>query len=247
MKPIDLNADVGESYGRFQVGQDEALMPYLTSCNIACGYHGGDPLTIHRTIELAMENDVKIGAHPSYPDLMGFGRRRMHLTSEELSAMIIYQFSALKGITEMLGGRLHHVKPHGALNNHMMADPKVLETVINAVHQFDPELIIYVPYSPGSSAESKIWVEVFADRSYEADFQLTPRSIPGSLLDTIEAASDHLENLVVNRSIAPRQGVVRPIDFDTICIHGDNDAALSIAQWIRDRANEKGIQIGQAT
>ncbi len=244
MKTIDLNADVGESYGRFAVGQDDVLMPYLSSCNIACGFHGGDPLTIRRTIDLAMQHNVAIGAHPSYPDLMGFGRRKMHLSTEELSAALAYQISAVKGLVEAMGGQLHHVKPHGALNNHMMEDEEILNTVIEVVRSFGNSLIVYLPYAEHMPKDPSVWLEVFADRTYEDDLKLTPRSVPGSLLDEIEAAEDHLEMLLSERCIQTRNGALVPIDYQTMCIHGDNPAAVPIAQWIDERVKRENIRIG---
>ena len=244
MRTIDLNADMGESYGRYPLGQDEQLMPMLTSCNIACGFHAGDPLTIQKTIDLALTHDVKIGAHPSYPDLMGFGRRRMHLSAEELSALLAYQVSAIKGLVEAKGSKLHHVKPHGALNNHMMDDPEVLKIVLRSIKDFDPDLIIYVPYVQDLEQQRGMWFEVFADRTYEDNLRLTPRSNPGSLLDDLDVAVDHLEQLLVQRQIRSRQGSMLPIEYQTICIHGDNRAAVPIAKWIRQRASDIDIGLG---
>ncbi|MEM9324671.1 MAG: 5-oxoprolinase subunit PxpA [Bacteroidota bacterium] len=243
MKNIDLNADMGESYGRYRLGQDEQLMPLLTSCNIACGFHAGDPLTIKKTIALALEHKVKVGAHPSYPDLMGFGRRRMHLSAEELTAAIAYQISAIKGLVESQGGHLHHVKPHGALNNHMMEDPSVLHVVLEAVRSFDPALITYVPFARDLPQDQPIWIEVFADRTYEDDLQLTPRSVPGSLLDDLDGASAHLEQLIVGGQLRSRGGKSFKVDYQTVCIHGDNPAAVPIAKWIHQQAAQSEISL----
>ncbi|MDW3191222.1 MAG: 5-oxoprolinase subunit PxpA [Cytophagales bacterium] len=243
IKSLDINADVGESYGNFKIGQDEVLMPYLTSCNIACGFHGGDPVTIHKTIFMALENDVAIGAHPSYPDLQGFGRRRMFLPREELKHLIEYQVYALKGMVEAQGGKLHHVKPHGALNNHMMDDLTLLEAVLETVHDIDPKLPVYVPFLPAIRKEgANIRFELFADRSYEEDLRLTPRNIDGSLLKTKEDFEPHLRSLMEAMAIT-RGGQQLPVEIDTICIHGDNPGALEIAQYLHELTNEMGINL----
>jgi UPF0271 protein len=243
MKTLDINADVGESYGNFHIGQDEALMPYLTSCNIACGYHGGDPVTMHKTIAMALENKVAIGAHPSYPDLQGFGRRRMFIPREELKHLIEYQVYALKGMVEAQGGRLHHIKPHGALNNHMMDDLSLMEAVLETIHDIDPKLPVYIPYLPAVRKEgANIRFELFADRSYEEDLRLTPRSIDGSLLKTPTAFEPHLKTLL-NSMVITRGGQQLPVEIDTICIHGDNPGALQIAQYLHELANEMDINL----
>lgn len=240
---LDINADVGESYGNFKIGQDDSLMPFLTSCNIACGFHGGDPVTIHQTISLAIENNVSIGAHPSYPDLQGFGRRRMHLSQEELKRLIEYQVFALKGMVEAQGGRLHHVKPHGALNNHMMDDLSLLEAILETVHSIDPNLLVYVPFMPAIRKDgANIRFELFADRSYEDDFRLTPRSIEGSLLSTESSFETHLKSLM-NSEVTTRSGKQLPIEIDTICIHGDNPGALAIAQFLHELTSQQDINL----
>lgn len=243
LKTLDINADMGESYGNFHVGQDEALMPFLTSCNIACGYHGGDPLTIHRTIENALKHDVAIGAHPSYPDLQGFGRRRMIIPPSELKRMIEYQVFAVKGMVESQGGKLHHVKPHGALNNHMMDDPSLLTLILETILGVDPNLLIYVPYQPSISKEAMIRFEMFADRTYEDDLKLTPRSIDGSLIHQQEEVIAHLKPILASKKIRTRQGVLKDIEVDTICIHGDNPGAIDIAQKIHEVAQENQVSL----
>ncbi len=240
---LDINADVGESYGNFQIGQDRELMPYLTSCNIACGFHGGDPVTIHETIGMALKNEVAIGAHPSYPDLQGFGRRRMFIPRDELRRLIEYQVFAVKGMVEAQGGILHHVKPHGALNNHMMEDLTLLETVLQTIHDIDPELPVYVPFLPTiRKGGANIRFELFADRSYEEDFRLTPRKIPGSLLKSNDEFEPHLKSLLTSK-VTTRNRQELPVEIDTICIHGDNPGALEIAKYLHQLAGEKDIQI----
>jgi len=168
---IDLNCDLGESYGKMTSQYDEIIMPYLSSCNIACGFHSGDPMTIEHTIEMALQHDVAIGAHPSFPDLQGFGRRVMHIPQAELTAIIRYQISALKGMTEALGGTLHHVKPHGALYNFTAKNEAAAQAIIDATKSIDKKLIVYG--LPDSFLEKKVKQadlffakEAFADRRY---------------------------------------------------------------------------------
>lgn len=242
LKTIDINADVGESYGNFQVGQDAELMPYLTSCNMACGYHGGDPLTMHRTISLALEHQVAIGAHPSYPDLMGFGRRRMMIPPDELKRLIEYQVFALKGMVEAQGGQLHHVKPHGALNNHMMDNLVILDLIMETIHDIDPKLLIYVPYHPSVRKSENLRFELFADRTYEADLKLTPRSKPGGLIQLEEEMATHLQPILEFGQVQTNAGF-KSVEVDTVCIHGDNPGALAIARRLHTMVNTHRIEL----
>ena len=231
MIPLDINVDMGESYGRFKVGSDESLMPHIQSCNLACGFHGGDPSTIRRTIDLALENNVKIGAHPSYPDLSGFGRRSMELDMRDLEDILLYQIMAVKGLVEVAGGTLHHVKPHGALNNDMMKSDRVLQTILAIVQKINPNLYTYVPYKPDLDLPRVKW-EVFADRTYERDYTLTPRKIKGSLITDADTAKAHLGPIFFDSRIETADGVI-DVQFDTICVHGDNPRALEIIKVIQ--------------
>ena len=239
---IDINADLGESFGRFILGNDEGLMPYLTSCNIACGFHGGDPLTIRKTVELAARNGVNIGAHPSYPDLQGFGRRSMKLPMDELKSIIHYQVAVIKTFAQMFGKKLIHVKPHGALNNDMMRDSILLSSVLDAVLEVDPKLLILIPFRP-DIRQSNIRYEIYADRTYENDYQLTPRSIQGSVLNDEKEIKSHLENIIGNKKIRCRQGSLLDIKVDSICVHGDNDNAIKIGGLIHSVANRHNKSI----
>ncbi len=242
IEQIDINADVGESYGRFKVGNDTQLIPMLTSCNIACGFHGGDPLTIKKTIDLAMENGVRMGAHPSYPDLQGFGRRSMKIGSDELRAILVYQIGALKVMVESQGGQLTHVKPHGALNNDMMKAPDLLQLIVEAVEAVDPGLLIYVPYGHGDRINDNCIWEIFADRTYESDLSLTPRSTAGSLITVQSEAEKHLQSILKDRQVRTPEGFVT-IDPETICIHGDNPLATEIVGIIRHLSESQGFTI----
>ncbi len=220
-RELDINADVGESYGNFSIGNDSVILPMLSSCNIACGMHGGDPLTIKRTIDMALQNGVKVGAHPSYPDLQGFGRRSMKMATDELEASIVYQVSALKGMVEAAGGTLHHVKPHGALNNDMVKSTEIMDIIIKATAKVDPDLKLFIPYQKGLRKQKNFVWEVFADRTYENDLSLTPRSMPGSVLGNDTRLEEHLQNLIRHGYVSTPSGHVL-IEAETVCVHGDN-------------------------
>ena len=242
VQQVDINADVGESYGKFKIGNDEALIPQLTSCNVACGFHGGDPLTIEHTIKLALKHQVAIGAHPSYPDLLGFGRRKMNLSKDELIASLKYQVAAVKGMTESLGGSLHHVKPHGALNNEMAKDPELRQIIMDTVHEISPKLITYIPYQPHSHLGKLVHWEVFADRSYENDLSLTSRAKDNSVLSR-GAIEERIKTLLTDEVIISSDGTKLKVTFDTICIHGDHPDAPETAKIIHEMAAEKEIML----
>lgn len=235
--PFDLNCDLGESYGRFRVGNDDALFPYLTSCNIACGFHGGDPLHIERTIRKALDHGLRIGAHPAYPDLMGFGRRKMHIAVDELKAIIKYQVAALKGMVESLGGGLSYVKPHGALYNSMVIDAAEAEAVIAAIQQIDPGLAVMglAGSQVGElvrAAGLPFIAEAFADRRYNENGQLVVRGTPGAVIHDPAAAVRQVFEIVEHGRLTTVEGKTRPLKADSFCIHGDNPAAPAILQAI---------------
>lgn len=237
---IDINCDMGESYGRFQVGNDQALMPYISSCNIACGFHGGDPYTIEKTIDLALQHNISIGAHPSYPDLMGFGRRYMLIPEHELSSIIKYQVSALKSLVESKGAKLSHVKPHGALYNRMAVDPREATTVINAIKAMDSDLPVMIL---SSSVAQTIAVELnrpfiaeaFIDRAYESATGLAPRSLPNAVLHDPKVAFKQLEGIVINQRLKLYDNTYVSIKAQSYCIHGDNPKALDILREIEQQ------------
>lgn len=235
--PFDLNCDLGESYGRFQVGNDDALFPYLTSCNIACGFHGGDPLHIERTIQKALDHELRIGAHPSYPDLMGFGRRKMQIPPAELRALIKYQVAALKGMVESAGGKLAYVKPHGALYNSMVKDGEEAAAVVEAIQSIDPSLAVMgLAGSPVQaiveSAGMSFIAEGFADRRYTDAGQLVARGTPGAVIADPAVAAEQVRSVVQERKLITQSGKPFPLQADSFCIHGDNPAAVSILRAI---------------
>lgn len=233
---MDINADLGEWYGKRNLKIERDLMPYLSSCNVACGFHSGDPFTIEQTIQLALKHKVKIGAHPSFPDLQGFGRRLMRLPLEELRAVIRYQIAALKGMTEALGGRLHHVKLHGALYNEAMKNEEIAKMVSEVVEQFDSNLVIYgLPNSALENAAKErnitYWREGFSDRVYEEDLSLRSRQLDHSVLHELEAIKRQVARFK-NQEVKTYHKNIYPIDIQTLCIHSDTPNAVEIAKSI---------------
>ncbi len=247
-KNIDLNCDMGESYGRFKIGNDEVVMQYISSCNIACGFHGGDPLTIQRTIGLAMKNGVKIGAHPGFPDLQGFGRRLMQLPREELYAIIQYQVAAVKGMTEAAGGQLYHVKPHGALYNMAGKDDQMAEIIVKAILSIDSDLVLYGP--PNSSLTKKAEAfdlvcknEVFADRNYNDDLSLVNRKKSEALIHGVQEMFEHVHRMLREGKVKTVSGILKHIEAQTICIHGDKQNAGEVAKYLSENLQAAGFEI----
>lgn len=245
---IDINCDLGESYGRYQVGNDEAVFPYLSSCNIACGYHGGDPIHMEVTIERAIQHKVTIGAHPSYPDKQGFGRRKMHIPGKELKSIIKYQIAALKGMTESKGAEVKYVKPHGALYNSMWNDLEEAKYVIDAIQEIDSKL--YLMCLAGSNVEQyakqnevPFIAEAFADRLYVAGGTLMSRSIKGSVITDPELASHQVLDIVSKQKIKLSDDSQLDVSAQSICIHGDNQSAVKIAEAIHQLLRSHDIQI----
>ncbi len=248
---IDLNADVGESLGPWQMGTDATLVPLVTSVNVACGFHAGDPLTIRRTVRLAIDSGAAVGAHPGYPDLVGFGRRAMDLTSDELEAAILYQVSALDGIVRAAGGRLVHVKPHGALYNRAARDPAVAGPIAAAVATLDPRLRLVGPpgsalLAAGAAAGLACLAEGFADRAYESDGGLRSRRLPGALHDDPERAAAQAVEIARDGRVTAFDGTVVPISVATLCIHGDTPGAAIAAARIRAALTAAGVEVRAA-
>ena len=236
-KKIDINCDMGESYYDKRIGNDSKIIPYISSCNIACGFHGGDPLTIRKTIELAIKNNVKIGAHPSYFDLEGFGRRKITLDSDELESIILYQVSALKGITESYGIKLHHVKTHGALYNMASIDNNIAETIVQTIKKIDPELKLYGPSKMkwkeiSEKHNIKYISEVFSDRNYNDDLSLVDRHNKNSMITDISDSIEHLSRIINQGKVKTINNKLIDIDVDTVCIHGDQPNAFIFAKTI---------------
>ncbi|MDW3652221.1 MAG: 5-oxoprolinase subunit PxpA [Bacteroidia bacterium] len=246
MKQIDINCDMGESFGNFRVGNDEAVFPYITSANIACGFHGGDPVHMEKTILNALKYGVKIGAHPGYPDLAGFGRRTMDLKAEELTAIIKYQVSAIKGMAESLGGKLSYVKPHGALYNKASNSEQETRAIIKGIRAIDPELIFMglagsIMEEIAKSEGIPFAAEAFADRRYEPTGRLMSRTKEGSVLGDAEVASDQVLSIARDHRLTASNGAVLEVHAQSVCIHGDNPAAVDILKSIDRKLQANGI------
>jgi UPF0271 protein len=233
---FDINSDLGEWYGKRNLEVERRIMPFLTSCNVACGFHSGDPYTIEQTIEIALKHHVKIGAHPSFPDLIGFGRRTMELPVDELKAIVRYQVAALKGMVESLGGVLHHVKAHGALYNSAMKRLDYSNAICEAAKSLDENLVIYgLPNSRMQAAAEqlnlKFWAEGFADRRYEDDLTLRSRKLEGAVLHDLESISKQIHHFK-NHQVETYQGNIKSLNIQTVCIHSDTQNAIKIAERV---------------
>lgn len=247
-KKVNLNADLGESFGAWSMGADEQILPLIGSANLACGFHAGDPLVMRNTLRLAKRNGVSVGAHPAYPDLQGFGRRRMTIPAEELEAIILYQIGALAGLARAEGTTVTHVKPHGALSNMACETGKIAETVARAVKAHDSDLILLAPaLSPladaGKAAGLKVVQEIFADRAYLDDGQLVPRSRPDAMIHGAEAALAHVEAMLTGGAIVCASGKRLPTEIGSICVHGDGPDAVEIARHLNKALRDKGYDL----
>lgn len=239
---IDLNCDMGESFGRYTLGQDAALMPLITSANIACGYHAGDPSVMQATLRLAKQHGVAVGAHPGWPDLQGFGRREMAFSPAEVEALLLYQIGALAGIARAEGLELTHVKPHGALYNQAARDAALAAAVARAVQRFSRSLtLVGLAGSQSLAAAAEIGLpgaaEGFPDRAYLPDGSLMPRSQPGAVLESPAQVAQNAVRLA-------REGSGTNA-VDTLCLHGDNPRALENARAVRDALQFAGIRVAR--
>ena len=240
---IDLNCDMGESFYEKKVGNDEVIMPYITSCNVACGFHGGDPKTIIKTVELAIKNNVKVGAHPSLYDLEGFGRRRMKINEGELISLLIYQISSLYGISKYLGTNLHHVKVHGALYNMASEDDQIARLIVNTVSEIDPNLKIYGPSMLkwriiAEEGGLEYVSEVFSDRNYNDDLTLVDRKNQNAIINNKDLGVEHVMRMVKQNKVKTINGNYKEIKAQTVCIHGDQKHAVSFAQNISEELSK---------
>lgn len=247
-KHIDLNSDLGESYGAWKMGNDEQILGIVSSANIACGFHAGDPLNILRTLKQAVKYDVRIGAHVSYPDLVGFGRRNMDLSYDELYADVLYQISALQGLAQVAGTKVSYVKPHGALYNTIATNLTQAQAVIDAIQHFDETLVLVAlagsplikfAHEQGLSVIS----EAFADRAYHRDGTLVSRRLAGAVLHDAEIIAQRVLNMIQNGGIESIEGDFTLIQADTICLHGDTLGAVKMAAKIRDVLLENKIEV----
>ncbi|MFF5208129.1 LamB/YcsF family protein [Streptosporangium sp. NPDC000396] len=245
---IDLNADLGESFGIWRLGDDMALLDVVTSANIACGFHAGDPLTIRRTCAAAVDRGVLIGAQVSYRDLAGFGRREMEMDPEELCAEVLYQLAAVDGIARAMGDRVSYVKPHGALYNRIHRDPEQAEAVVAAVADYDRSLPVLA--LPGSAVHHiaaregvTTVVEAFADRAYTATGALVSRRSPGAVLHDPDTVAARAVRMATERMVTAVDGSQVPVEARSICVHGDTPGAVLLAQAVRDGLVAAGVTL----
>jgi UPF0271 protein len=246
---IDLNADLGESFGAWSMASDEALLPYLTSVNVACGFHGGDPLTMDRTVGAALERGIRIGAHPSHLDLRGFRRREIQASPDEVEADVLYQAGALRAFVESRGGRLWHVKPHGALYNQAARDPTLARAIARGVRRLGGGVtLVGLATSPvfRAAAESEgipFAGEGFVDRAYERDGTLAWRGSAGALLETGEAAARQAVAIATQGRVVARDGSTVAVSAETLCLHGDNKNAVDVARTVREALEGAGVRV----
>ncbi len=245
---VDLNCDMGESFGTWTLGQDAEIMPLITSANVACGFHAGDPGVMRQTVRRALAQGVAIGAHPGLPDLVGFGRRNMDISAEEAFDMTVYQLGALAAVVRAEGAHLHHLKPHGALYNMAATNAALAEAIAEAVYKVQPELLLYgLAGSELTKAGEKIGLrtahEVFADRTYQANGTLTPRRQPDALITSSEAAIAQVLGMVQGGWVRTQQGSEVAIRADTVCLHGDGAHALEFARQLRAALAQAGVVV----
>jgi UPF0271 protein len=246
MHAIDLNSDLGESFGAYTLGMDEKLMEYITSANVACGWHAGDPLVMQKTIRAAAKNGVAVGAHPGYPDLMGFGRREIKITPEEAYTYVLYQLGALDAFTRTEGVKIQHVKPHGALYNQACKDEKLASAICRAAQAFDGELIVLAPYNSAfrTAAEAigqPFAGEFFADRAYLPDGSLVPRSQPGAVIHDADEACRRVLQMAREGTVTCLDGTELTMRCVSVCVHGDNAEALATVKKIRGALEDDGV------
>ncbi|MEO6589753.1 MAG: 5-oxoprolinase subunit PxpA [Pyrinomonadaceae bacterium] len=247
-KKIDLNCDMGESFGAWKMGNDTALMDFVSSVNIACGFHAGDATTIRKTIETAIKKGAAIGAHPSFPDLQGFGRREMKMSLDEIFDIVLYQMAAVKGICESSGAKLHHIKPHGALYNQSAKDAEMAAAIARAIKSLDENLILYGLSGSFLITEAekiglKTASEAFADRTYTNIGNLTPRNEANALIHDADCAVSQVLQMINENSVTATNSETVLIKAETICIHGDGEKALEFAKKIYEKLAENNIEI----
>lgn len=250
MYSIDLNSDMGESFGAYKIGGDDEIIKYVTTANVACGWHAGDPIVMDKVVSMAKEKGVDVGAHPGYPDLMGFGRRKMVLSFQEVKNYVRYQIGALSGFTKSHGVKLHHVAPHGAMGNQCQYDEEISQAICEAVYEYDKDLIIYYCAGAvlGKVAENmglRTAAEIFADRAYMDDLSLAPRKMEGSMITDENIAIKRCIRMIKEGKVTSMSGKELDIKGDTLCVHGDGAKALQFVKRIRVEFEREGIQIKQ--
>lgn len=248
MARIDLNCDMGESFGAWRMGNDLEILDHVTSANIACGFHAGDPTTMRKTVEAAIAKGVALGAHPGLPDLQGFGRRTMAVSPAEAYDLTVYQIGALAAFAQAAGGRLAHVKAHGALYNMAAKDAKLSEAIARAVRDVDADLVLFgLAGSETIRAAENVGVraagEVFADRTYQDDGSLTPRSRPDAMIEDADAAAAQVRRMVCDGVVRSTTGTDVAVRADTLCIHSDQPGALAFVKRIRAELERAGVEV----
>ncbi len=248
---IDLNSDVGESFGTYKLGLDEEVIPHISSANIACGFHGGDPEVMRKTVELAKRFGVEAGAHPGFPDLLGFGRRNMDATLEEIQDYVVYQFGALEAFARSQGVKLQHVKPHGALYNMAAANPKIWDAIAGAVVRVDREVILVALASSNRSTLEEIGkrhgirfaFEAFPDRAYTKEGALASRREKGAVIHDHEVVADRALKMALEGRAIATDGTEIELKADTLCVHGDNPSAVQVVRKIRETFKNSGVEV----
>lgn len=244
---VDLNCDMGESFGPWKMGDDEAVLPHISSANVACGFHGGDPAVMAKTVDRARQLGVGVGAHPGFPDLVGFGRRNLDVSANQARTDVLYQIGALSGFCRRYGISLQHVKPHGQLNNLAMQDRVLADAIIAGIRDFDPNLIV-VAYG-GELARSaaahnmRIAYEVYSDREYNADGTLVSRKIPGSVITDGQRIVERAIQMVKNGEVVAIDGTILTVPVHTICVHGDTPGAARLVADLRQGLNHADIDV----
>lgn len=248
MFKVDLNSDLGESFGRYTLGRDEEIISLISSANIACGYHASDPMVMEKTVNLAKKYDVCVGVHPSYPDLMGFGRRNMNVSFDEAKNYVLYQIGALHGFCQSKGLSISHVKPHGALYNMAGKDANLADAICEAIAEFDSKIILLglagsellkAAERNGLASAS----EFFADRAYEEDGSLRSRNLEGSMITDEDLSVKRIIQAVTERTVEAYSGKLIPVKVDSICVHGDGEKALLFVEKIRQELKRANIEI----
>jgi 5-oxoprolinase (ATP-hydrolysing) subunit A len=246
-KKIDLNCDMGESYGAWSMGADAEVMPHITSANVACGFHGGDPATIRKTVRLALDHGVAVGAHPSLPDIQGFGRRAMKISPQDMYDLVVYQAGAVEGFARAAGARLHHIKCHGALYNMAANDEALADAMVRAARDLGSMLYVLSKsrnHEIAKQAGIPVCGEVFADRGYADDGSLAPRDKPGGMIvDAAQAVKQALA-MVEEGVVISLNGKRVPVVAETLCLHGDQPGAVAFAVALRKAFKERNISVG---
>ena len=245
---VDLNCDMGESFGVYKLGRDEEILNYVNSVNIACGFHAGDPATMRKTVRLALEKDVAIGAHPGFQDLPGFGRRNLQLSAQEIYDIVVYQIGALSAFVNAEGGILQHIKAHGALYNMAARDAAYAEAIAEAVYDVNPALILYglagsELITAGNEIGLRTASEVFSDRTYQKDGSLTPRSDANALITDSSEAIARVVRMVREGKVLTVEGIDTELKADTVCIHGDGANAVEFAKELSKSLTNAGISM----